>query len=253
MKIKGKEMNILDLDLDFFQNGRITQCFGSNIGNVTAWSQSDVIDYIENNLNLKGKKRPGRIFLKHDKAFFFWRDLISKNKLQFPFHIDHVDAHSDLCIGYGNPDWVPFMNQYMNQYYANRQNFPLSGMNEGNYLCYAIAKKWISSLNFIFNDTDKTYNGQDYSHLIMENFDTNGNKIQLRGFVNLIGSETDCPVDMKRKIKNTDPPVPFCRIPGSQFRSNIDYDFVNLSISPQYIDKKSIKHVKVFARYIDFL
>lgn len=141
----------------------------------------------------------------------------------------------------------------MSQYYCNRQKFPLNEMNEGNYLCYAIAKKWIGSLNFIFNDTDITYNGQDYFFLIMENFDKNSNNIQLRGFNDLKGSDIDCPIDLKRKIKNTDPLVPFYRIPGSQFRSNIDYDFVNLSISPQYIDKKSIKHVKVFARYIDFL
>lgn len=55
-------MNILDLDLDFFQEGRITHCLGLKDGNVTAWSQNDVVRYIENNLNLKGKKYQAEFF-----------------------------------------------------------------------------------------------------------------------------------------------------------------------------------------------
>ena len=50
--IKGKRMNVLDLDLDFFQNGRITDGFCGQADNVTAWTEVQVRDYLENHLKL---------------------------------------------------------------------------------------------------------------------------------------------------------------------------------------------------------
>ena len=66
-------MNVLDLDLDFFQTGRITGGDPTCRSLTTAWSARRVRDYLENNLHLsKMNKIPGRVFIHHDQAFEFW-------------------------------------------------------------------------------------------------------------------------------------------------------------------------------------
>ncbi len=248
-------MNILDLDLDFFQGGRIIDDAGSYSGSVTAWSPKEVDEYLANNLNLRGKKIKGRIFEKHDEVYYFWKELISKGLLTSPFHVDHIDAHSDLGVGYSNGLWDCFFNDYMKNYFSNRNNFPTNEMNEGNYLCYAIAQKWLTALNYVYNDTDD-FNGSDFLHIIMDTLDYNGQNIQLRAFDGLTGSDlADAPCYIKQKEipSQKDPIVPFKRIAGSKYFSTMNYDFISLAISPQYIIKNSYNNIGVIAQYIDII
>ena len=42
----------------------------------------------------------GRMVAGHNKALFFWQELIENKSLETPFEVVHVDSHADLGLGY---------------------------------------------------------------------------------------------------------------------------------------------------------
>ena len=36
----------------------------------------------------------------HNEALFFWQELITKEILETPFEVVHIDSHADLGLGY---------------------------------------------------------------------------------------------------------------------------------------------------------
>lgn len=73
--------------------------------------------------------------------------------LTSPFHVTHIDAHSDLGIGKPGPGFV--LNSVislhtdkrvdMERYYSMRQ------LDEANYLLFALAFRWVASLDNVRN------------------------------------------------------------------------------------------------------
>ena len=252
-------MTVLDLDLDFFQNGRITDgCFGQKDG-ISAWSQDQVREFLENNLKLdRNKKIKGKIVNKHHEAFLYWSKLIDEGFLSTPFSIDHVDAHSDL--GFGGKWWIDFFNRLVYTYYDKPDDFPTDGMNEGNYLCYAIAKQWVQNLNYIYNNTEKksdgsdAFEGDDVFRLMWKDAEIDANCLQICKFAQSLDAFDFVPID-KALSKRSDcgKEVPFNRYAGSQFVTNSTYDFVNLAVSPGYIVEDSRKNIDVIKEYMDIL
>lgn len=57
---------------------------------------------------VKKHPTPGKIFETHDQALTFWEEQIAAGRLTAPFDVTHVDAHSDLGIGYPGPNFVLF-------------------------------------------------------------------------------------------------------------------------------------------------
>ena len=100
-------MRVLDIDLDFFlagcctlaDKGRRPELFGHE-----PWESGRVRRFLEGNCGLsKDRPIPGRIFETHDSALELWRDMLEAKRLTAPFDVTHIDAHSDLGIGYPGP------------------------------------------------------------------------------------------------------------------------------------------------------
>ena len=103
-------MRVLDIDLDFFlagccplaDKGRRPELFGHE-----PWESGRVRRFLEGNCGLsKDRPIPGRIFETHDSALELWRDMLEAKRLTAPFDVTHIDAHSDLGIGYPGPGYV---------------------------------------------------------------------------------------------------------------------------------------------------
>ena len=100
-------MNILDIDLDFFLDGR--ENFATDSGDVRAdrlnpWEKERVINFIENELRLSTEiKVPGCGVTSHHEVYFELKKLIEGSHLTTPFDVYHIDAHADM--GLGDSSW----------------------------------------------------------------------------------------------------------------------------------------------------
>ncbi len=252
-------MTVLDLDLDFFQDGRITDGYCGQKDRVSAWTEDRVREYLETNLKLsKSKKIKGRIVNKHNEAFDYWNELIHQGFLTIPFSVDHVDAHSDL--GFGGSWWDVFFNTLVYTYFDKPSDFPKNEMTEGNYLCYAIAKQWLEKLNYIYNNTEKNgdgsdaFDGSDVFRLMWKDAEIGANFIQICKFAPALDAYDLMDADYTKALnKRCDygKDIPFNRYAGSQFITNSNYDFINLAISPDFIVEDSRKNIDVIKEYMD--
>lgn len=99
----GNELNVLDIDLDFFLD-KTVDGRSDNPANrpdeygIVPWSVADVTDFLENTLNV-GMNNSGAVVQSHHEVFYQWKNLIEARGLVVPFKVVHVDAHSDLGLG----------------------------------------------------------------------------------------------------------------------------------------------------------
>ena len=113
------------------------------------WAAEAVRRFLETNCGLSEERPiPGRVFMTHDGALSYWTELMGQGKLQAPFHVTHVDAHSDLGIGRPGPGYVlynvlslpPKRRLELDRFYRERK------LDEANYLLFALAARIVGSL-----------------------------------------------------------------------------------------------------------
>ena len=147
---------VLDLDLDFFvwppthqnPNG------GRPSSRDCVVTRPEAVEaFLEKRCRLSKERRvTGRRILSHDEAFDVWREWMDDGILRAPFQVLHVDAHSDLGAGFGTGDLTYLMTEFLLLSPSSRTE-PRRGrdaMHEGNYLLFALAARWIASLEYVF-------------------------------------------------------------------------------------------------------
>lgn len=249
-------MRILDIDLDFFQNKKRT---GSVISEkrlpkkeYKAFTEEEFINYLENKCGLsQNRKILGKVFIHHDEVFYFLRNLQERNNFQLTFDIDHLDAHADIGLG----DASHFYISELLHLPLQKRSYPkkikgLEGLGAGNYLSFAIACRWIASLNYINRPDWKN----DIAWFHFKDFDISTNTIQMKKFT--LGQIEDfkmfCRPEKLIKLKpiELEPEVPFNYINSETFESDGNYDYVFLTQSPGFTPKSSDLLIPVFERYI---
>ena len=92
----------------------------------------------------------GQLLIEHEDAFRVWRRWLSEGKLTAPFEVAHVDAHADLGAGW-NTTYV-CVEKVIAMPLNMRSDPPFSadGVTSANYLSFALANRWISSLSYVF-------------------------------------------------------------------------------------------------------
>lgn len=150
-------MNVLDVDLDFFLTD---VCELADLGArppkdaCEPLPEREVRAFFEENCGLSRKNPiPGRIFDTHDLALDFWAELISDQKLTAPFSVAHIDAHSDLAIGRPGPNFIiDNVTALRPEIRADIAKYrDMLKLDEGNYLLFAVAFRWISRLANVRN------------------------------------------------------------------------------------------------------
>jgi len=237
-------MRVLDLDMDFFladvcplaEKGE-RPCLNGH----EPWPEDEIRLFLEKHCGLSRENPvPGRIFETHDQALDFWKDLMAQGRLSAPFDVTHVDAHSDLGIGKPGPGFVlnsvlcraPVVRADLEQYRSRVQ------LDEANYLLFALAFRWISSLENVRNPKSRP----DFpAQLACETKDERVTSIrlwpQVRGiFEKLYGAEPEIPY---RTFEN-----------WHDFCAQGPYDFVSMAISPRYAPKEADFIAEILGEYI---
>ncbi len=246
-------MNVLDLDLDFFLSGIATRQApkGKRLADELApWSEGEVRDFLEKQCGLtRSAPTPGAFVEEHDGVFKAWRNLILANRLRFPFDVVHVDAHADLGMGDGSWHYVStdILHRPEQERILPVEGGP-SGLNQSNFLLFAIACRWIRELTFVYHPDCKIGPGlRDIPRTAMKNYDVAGPFIQLKK----LRSET--PPGIRPEdgvIVGLEPEVPLHRMAGTEFRSGAKFDFVFLTRSPRYTPAAADALVPVILSYV---
>jgi len=146
-------MLILDIDMDFFLEGRVTRAAqegprpNPNDHGLVPWTEERTIHFLEH-FNVRSGA-PFNVVDHHDEVFLLWRQQIDAGIVKTPFHVVHIDAHSDL--GMGDSSWVYLHTELLQLPLEDRQYPKIGneGLNCGNFLLYAVANRWISQIDFV--------------------------------------------------------------------------------------------------------
>ena len=231
---------VLDIDLDYFladccplaEPGQRPILLGHE-----PWPEEAVCRFLEKRCLLSRQDPvPGRIFVTHDEALGYWKELMDRGVLQTPFHVTHVDAHSDLGIGYPGPGFVlynvlslpPNRRLELDRFYRERK------LDEANYLLFALAARIVSSLE----NVRRPFSKEDVPRQILTK---NGAQIRLpQSFP-----------DLFEKANGPEPLIPYCEYrEDGTFQAAVPYDFVSLAVSPRYAPREADGLIPIFAEYM---
>jgi hypothetical protein len=242
-------MRILDIDLDFFLNEvAYFTGEGRRSNDYLPWNEQDVRSFLEDRCHLvRGKRVKGRYIARHHEAFFFWRELLQSGQLQAPFEVIHIDAHADL--GMGDSGYIYLMTEVLHWDVAQRA-VPEAGsdeLNEGNYLAFAIACRWISRLTYVAHPRAS----DDLMWLHFKDFEPRTGILQLRPCTMRQLDKYLPPREKRPRRPSTEPEVPFVRISGDAFSTVDPFSFVVLCHSHDFTPPASDALVPVIREYIE--
>jgi hypothetical protein len=230
---------ILDLDLDFFLDGAATWR-GREHDRLEAvdyppWPLAQVFSFLRERCGLD-RRLPGFVVENHGELFPLWREAIDAGLLTPPFHVTHVDAHADL--GQGDFGYSYLMTSLLFEEPEHRR-FPKEGkggLEDGNYLAFAIACRWLSDLVYVHNGSS---NGEDILRHYREGFDLDAPRLQLVGIRNAEELRENLLTPENLQVDHREPTVPFQAVIWDQFQADQPFDFICLARSPPFTPPES--------------
>lgn len=227
---------VLDLDLDLFVHGvehfRSSDDDRLDPDDYRPWSVDEAIAFLTENCGLRARL-PGAVVEHHGELFGKWRAAIAGGHLRAPFEVTHADAHADL--GLGDAGYMYLMSELLysppeERLHPNGGTLGREyGLEDGNYLIFALACRWLARLTYVMNDETP----RDIMPLVMQGFDPDASSLQLAAV----------PVDDLRALVPrvdqlvpdfVEPAVPFQKMRWQEFHAEHPFDAVCLARSPGF-------------------
>ncbi|MBF4696054.1 UPF0489 family protein [Fusibacter ferrireducens] len=249
-------MKILDIDMDFFLHSvkREKPFDGIRLSDeeYIPWNINNVRNFLETKCCLSTDNRiNGAIVTEHEGVFHILKALYDKELLKLPLEIVHIDSHADL--GFGDCSWSLIFREILNTPLEKRLDKILqdrilereSCLSSGNYLLYMIALEWISHLTYIPH-ISLTERGDDFSPLIMKDFDDSSGIIQLKQY------DRDVGYDVEKYEYLGQKEVEFKIVKDyEQLYLRNDFDYIFFSQSLSYTPKSADIFIDLFKEYIE--
>jgi hypothetical protein len=230
---------VLDLDLDFFLDGaEIMRGHGDDrldAAHYPPWPLAQALSFLRERCGLE-RRLPGFVVEHHGEVFSRWRDAIDAGRLIPPFHVTHVDAHADL--GLGDSGYSYLMTSLLFEE-PERRRHPKEGeggLDDGNYLAFAIACRWLSDLAYIHNGSS---NGDDILRYYREGFDLDAQRLQLVGIHSIEELRENLLTPENLKVDHREPAIPLRSLRWDEFHADQPFDFICLARSPPFTPAES--------------
>jgi hypothetical protein len=227
-------MRVLDLDLDFFLNKNayaVGHHRGRLGGDYKPWSVYRVGRFLEGRCGLSAAAPiTGCTVKNHDEVLHFWRGLIESGQLQAPFDVVHIDAHPDIWVGGGLSIIRGFLRLQPEKELSLFKHKPV---HEGNFLTYAIARRWIRSLVWVplLKSGSKAPAWDGDARTVVSRLKEKRPETPLTAGKN----ELD---------------IPYRILPWNRFHTTGAFDFIDLSRSPGFTPPASDALVSVVESYM---
>jgi hypothetical protein len=234
--VSRRVVRILDLDLDFFVHGaahwRPDDAGRLDDEEFPAWDLEEALFFLTDRCRLAGPL-PGVVVENHGELFGAWRGAIGEGRLSPPFEVTHVDAHADL--GLGDSGHVYLMTDLLHRKPEERRDPSegVGGLEDGNYLAFAIACRWISSLLYVHNDEG----GHDLMPYHLADFEPEASQLQLKAMEGSVIAELhELLIDREAPIpvERLEPAIPFRHENWRGFNAVEPFDWICLARSPTY-------------------
>lgn len=236
-------MRVLDLDMDFFLTGvceLAPRGARPSLREARPWAEADVRAFLEENCGLSRQNPiPGRVFETHDGALFLWKEWLEAGRLSAPFHVTHVDAHSDLGIGRPGPAYVletvlalpPQKRGDLARYVREEK------LDEANYLLFALALRYVASLENVRSPRSRP----DMPQAIAVGGGQSPRALRLSSTLSRLLPQYDF----------HEPEIPY-EVYGDwrAFRADAPYALASMAISPRYAPQEADFIASVFREYI---
>jgi len=252
---------VLDIDLDFFSWPAIRGPVEGRPPDdeYVCATTEQVRDFLENQCGLSPhNKLPGHFCERHDGAFDAWKQWLSNSIIEAGFEVRHIDAHSD--VSYGDASWAYILTEHLALPLEHRGT-PERGvdrLNEGSYLTFAIANRWISRLTYVspvcpWNEYDQRrterFDGRpgDLNIFLFKNQDFESGFIELLHLTKedkgklMHGAAPVSPISVE-------PSVPIEMIPANEF-SSTGYTHMILAHSEEYCPETADTLIPVIHDY----
>ena len=225
---------VLDLDLDAFiygkEHSRGRDQPRLDPDEFPPWDSKKLDDFLSAQCLLDGPL-PGLAVDHHAEVFHAWRDGIEAGILKPKFEVTHIDAHSDLAFIDTGRSYLKRKVLASPLEARRHPNEGVDALGDGNYLAFAIANRWISSIEYVIGgrpewecvDDEPPYKWQP-GDLIFEDFEGRtpfSHVIRLAPAGNPPSAEPE-------------PPVAFDWYRYQQFQARASYDFIFLAHSRPY-------------------
>lgn len=232
---------VLDIDLDFFVDGAAhwMSYEGERLDadEFPPWPVDDALAFLRNKCGLT-RRLPGFVVERHGELFACWRDAIVAGDLMPPLSVTHVDAHADL--GMGDAGYVHLMSELLFRSVADRR-FPEmgdSGMDDGNWVSFAIACRWVGELTYVYNRAQPE--PEDIFAYVMEGFDPRAPNVQLAAIDKRHIDELSMALDDKTQlVQRLEPKVPFRAVSFLDFDADDAFDVICLTRSAAFTPAES--------------
>jgi hypothetical protein len=231
-------MRFLDLDLDFFLN---KNAYASGLGasrlgaEYQPWSTSRVRRFLEDRCGLSTDDTvPGKTFDSHEEVLWFWRELSETGRLPVPFEVIHIDAHPDMWVGGGLYRTTDYLHLD-----PERELTILAGkpIHSGNYLTFALAYGWISSLIWVpllkYRKDIPPWDA-DARALMMQ----------------LTSRKSGRSLVSKQGVLEKEKDIPFKILPWNKFKNGERFEYMALSRSPGFTPPESDGLIAVIESYM---
>jgi hypothetical protein len=250
-------VNVLDIDLDFFVDPRPhRRANGDRLSETEyhPWPPCSVEEYLTQRCNLrKDSPLPGAVVTCHHELFDQWKCLIDSGDLAAPFHLTHVDSHADMGMGDASSGYIM---QELLRRDPNERDEPKrdghNGLLEGNFVSFAIACRWISSIVYVHHPQLFAQNCRlhDIPNCLFRNNDPRCGVLQLK----------QLPSDGNHSFRRLteldpiaiEPEVPIRIVERDSFSTTDPFSFVFVAKSPKYTPITSdaiLETIRNFIRY----
>ncbi len=239
-------MNVLDIDLDFFLDERVTTPLPPvrpSDNDYIPWTTDAVETFLTDCCRLDpNRPLPGAIVTEHHELFAIWKKLISMDQLAIPFNLVHVDAHADMGMGNGSPSYIS--GNLLHMEVAQRTN--PNDLHSGNYVAFAMSCRWIHSFTYVHHPKMRQENlGK---HDIPDIFVKDDNHLQFK----ILPRES---VDGIHRYQEyvplrLEPEIPINLIPGADFATDTGFSFMFVARSPRYTPPSADKLVAILKQFI---
>jgi hypothetical protein len=231
---------VLDIDLDFFvedvANWRSYEAERLDGAEFPPGDVSRALAFLRGQCSL-AERLPGIVVDRHAELFDRWKEAIAAELLIPPLAITHVDAHADL--GTGDIGFIHLLGELLFLPPEDRISPARGedGLDDGNWLSYAVACHWIGDLTYVYNRLGP--DPQDVFPYVMAGFDPAASNIELPAIDSSDLADLYMSMDRERVVRFREPKVPFRTVPWQEYRSDGPFDFVCLTRSPAFTPAES--------------
>lgn len=224
---------ILDLDLDFFlEEAAHWRDAGSgrlDPEDYPPWSRDDALAFLRDRCKLTDPL-PGFVVENHGELFPLWSAAIDAGQLTPPLSVTHVDAHADL--GLGDATYFFLLTELLFLPVEDRVDPAAGEVNDGNWLAFAVACRWLSDLTYVRNGADGERRPGDLFPYYMENFDLDASNLELNAMTR---EQLERRLhDQEYTIASVEPKVPLRHMSWGEFTASEPFDVICLARSPDY-------------------